>query len=115
MEITITNPSDDCVILQLKGKFTLEHIQEFKDKLTPVIKNTLKSIFIDFSNVVFIDSSGIGVLILFMNSAKNLNINFVLYNIKKDVLTLLKTDNIDKFFSISTSFKLKKIYPGIPF
>ena len=115
MELTITRPSDDCAILHLKGKFTLEHIQDFKNKSTPTIKNTLKIIFIDFSNVVFIDSSGIGVLILFMNSAKNLKINFILYNLNKDVLTLFKTANIDKFFSISTSFKLKKIYPGIPF
>lgn len=115
MEITIAAPNIDCIVVRLKGKFTIEHIQDFKDKTTPIIKNNLKTIFVDFTNVVFIDSSGIGVLILFMNSAKNLNINFIIYNLNKDIINLFKVAYLDKFFIVSTSSKLKAAYPGVPF
>jgi|SRR5271157_2550181 len=115
MNIRVTNPSDDLIILHLRGKFTLEHIQAFKDQSSQFVKNFLNTIFVDFSEVSFIDSSGIGVLIMFMNSVKNHNINFILYDLNKDVINLFRIAYLDKFFNISTSEKLKAQYPGVDF
>jgi anti-sigma B factor antagonist len=115
MEISITTPADDSAVIHLKGKFTIEYVDIFKEEISPIIKEGMKSVFMDFSHVEFIDSSGMGVLMLFMNSAKNLNINVILYNLKKDVLNLFKVAYLDKFFIISTSSKLKAIYPSVPF
>jgi anti-sigma B factor antagonist len=115
MDISIATPADDSAVIHLKGKFTIEQVDIFKEKITPVIREGMKSIFVDFSHVEFVDSSGMGILMLFMNSAKNLNINVILYNLNKDVMSLFKIAYLDKFFIISTSSKLKTIYPGIPF
>jgi len=115
MDINITTSSDEFIILRLKGKFTLEHIQAFKNQSSQFVKNSLNTIFVDFSEVSFIDSSGIGVLIMFMNSAKNHNINFILYDLNKDVFNLFRIAYLDKFFNISTSVNLKTQYPGVDF
>ena len=112
--MTTTTPTDDCAVIHLKGKFTIEQIEVFKEGTVPIIREGMKTVFVDFSHVEFIDSSGMGVLILFMNSAKNLNINVILYNLNKDIINLFKVAYLDKFFIISTSSKLKTIYPGIP-
>ncbi len=115
MDINVTSPSDEFAIMHLRGKFTLEHIQSFKDRTSQIVKNALSTIFVDFSEVSYIDSSGIGVLIMFMNSMKNRNINFILYDLNKDVFNLFRIAYLDKFFNISTSTDLKNRYPEIKF
>ncbi|MBN2159707.1 MAG: STAS domain-containing protein [Spirochaetes bacterium] len=113
MEITITNPTEELSIVHLKGKFTIEDVHDFKDRTAPLLKGTVKTMLLDMTEMDYIDSSGIGSLILLMNSAKNLSIDLIIYNIHNDILNVFRIAYLDKFFHITTSQELKKAFPGI--
>jgi anti-sigma B factor antagonist len=113
MNITIQNPAEDIAIILIDGKFTIEDVNAFKEKTGPLVKDPVKTILVSFSELNYIDSSGIGALILLMNTAKNLNIDLILYNIQKEIQSVFKIAYLDKFFHIATSQELKKSYPGL--
>ena len=114
MDITVNIPVEDISIIHVYGKFTIEDVNYFKEKTSPLMKDPVKTILANFSDLNYIDSSGIGALILLMNTAKNLNVELVLYNIPKEIHNVFKIAYLDKFFHITTSQELKKQYPDIP-
>ena len=111
MDITINSPAEEISIIHVFGKFTIEDVNFFKEKTAPIVKDPVKTILANFSDLNYIDSSGIGALILLMNTAKNLNVELVLYNIPKEIHNVFKIAYLDKFFHITTSQELKKQYP----
>ncbi len=114
MDITVNIPAEDISIIHVYGKFTIEDVNYFKEKTSPLMKDPVKTILANFSDLNYIDSSGIGALILLMNTAKNLNVELVLYNIPKEIHNVFKIAYLDKFFHITTSQELKKQYPDLP-
>ncbi len=114
MDITVNMPVEGISIIHIYGKFTIEDVNYFKEKTTPLMKDPVKTILANFSELNYIDSSGIGALILLMNTAKNLNVELVLYNISKEIHNVFKIAYLDKFFHITTSQELKKQYPDLP-
>jgi anti-sigma B factor antagonist len=113
MELNIQHPTEEIVLIQIGDKFTIEDVNIFKDKTAVLVKEPVKSILANFSGLDYIDSSGIGSLILLMNTAKNLNIEFIIYNIQNEILNVFKIAYLDKFFRIMAAQDLKKIFPGI--
>jgi anti-sigma B factor antagonist len=113
MDITINNTAADITIIHVHGKFTIEDVNFFKEKTGPLVKDPVKTILLNFSDLNYIDSSGIGALILLMNTAKNLNVDLMLFNIPKEIQNIFKIAYLDKFFHITTSQELKKLYPGL--
>jgi len=64
----------DHILFDLQGDLTIHEIKEF-DK---VVSNTIedgKSVTIDCSKLVFMDSSGIGLFVKFWNIAQNKNVS----------------------------------------
>jgi anti-anti-sigma factor len=51
---------DNRRIVRIKGKVTFEHCPELRSCLDEVIKDIVQEVVIDFRDVPYIDSSGIG-------------------------------------------------------
>ncbi len=113
MDITINNPSESLFVVRLKGNFTIEDINHFKGKTAPLVKSPVETILVSFMDLEYVDSSGIGSLILLINTAKNQGINVILYNIQEEIKNVFKISHLDKFFTITTSDEIQKHYPGI--
>jgi anti-sigma B factor antagonist len=113
MEMTITHQTESTAIVRLKGKFTIEDINQFKETTAPLAKDPVRTMLISFTDLEYIDSSGIGSLILIMNTAKNQDISLILYNLQEEIRNVFKISHLDKFFTITTSDELKKHYPDI--
>jgi anti-anti-sigma factor len=113
MDMTINSPTEEISIIQMHGKFTIEDVNLFKEKTAPLVKDPVKTILVNFVDLKYIDSSGIGALILLMNTAKNLNVDLILYNIQKEIQSIFKIAYLDKFFHINTAQELKKLHPGL--
>ncbi|TFH38230.1 MAG: anti-sigma factor antagonist [Chrysiogenales bacterium] len=113
MELTFTIPAEEVAIVRLKGKFTIESVQRFRELTSPLITLPVKAILIDFGMVRYIDSSGIGSLILLMNRANNISIDLVLYDLQVETEMMFGTAHLGNFFRTSTSAELKKTFPGI--
>ncbi|MCU4164927.1 STAS domain-containing protein [Carboxylicivirga caseinilyticus] len=84
------------------------------DRLTATIATEIKSeltnqldgntnLVINLSNIKFIDSTGIGVLISALKTARQNNGSFKLCEIQKDVMSLLTLMKLDKVFDIIES------------
>ncbi|MCW3804885.1 STAS domain-containing protein [Plebeiibacterium marinum] len=77
--------------------------EEVKLELSNVINNNNGNVLMNLSNIKFIDSSGIGVLISALKTARQNNRGFYLCCLQKDVLNLLKLMKLDKVFDIYDS------------
>jgi anti-sigma B factor antagonist len=112
MVITLNMPGETTAVIILDGKFTIEDVLHFRTKTTPLMYKGMKAILLCCSKLEFIDSSGIGSLILLMNTARNLNIDLVLYDMQDAIMKVFKTAFLDKFFRILPLDDVRKSFPG---
>ena len=92
-------------IMILHGDMDYFSVSELKNALFKLIHEKTKSIILDLSNVEYIDSSGIGLLINANKVMSSYNGKIGLLNIPSDVLHLLKLSTIDTIISIYKSEK----------
>ncbi len=71
-----------------------------KSELTAIVSDNNQKVLLDLSTVKFIDSTGIGVLISALKTARQNNNSFALCSIQKDVMSLLSLMKLDKVFDI---------------
>ncbi len=74
--------------------------EKVKSELTAIVSNDNQKVILDLSTVKFIDSTGIGVLISALKTARQNNNAFALCSIQKDVMSLLSLMKLDKVFDI---------------
>jgi anti-sigma B factor antagonist len=90
----------DVVNVIVNGDIEMMTIKNFKEKLFDIGHNTDKNIEIDLSNVDYIDSSGVGVLISLLKlqkkKGKTLNIN----KVSTKVLNVLKLSSLSDVFEM---------------
>ncbi|MCU4176553.1 STAS domain-containing protein [Carboxylicivirga sp. N1Y90] len=73
---------------------------EVKTELTDVLSKSGTKLLINLSNVKFIDSTGIGVLISALKTARQHNGSLYLCSIQSQVMSLLSLMKLDKIFEI---------------
>ena len=89
--------------LDLPNEFILDNSKYFEVFLDTLVNGGVLKIYINFSNVKYIDSSGIGVLI---NTAKKIRTNsgeLILSNLSSDIKKIFSTVNLDSYFKIFKS------------
>jgi anti-sigma B factor antagonist len=77
--------------------------REFKEVLTSLIEEGKREIIIDFSEMVFIGSSGIGKLLLAYKRLDDLNGKLYITGLNKDIKDLFVTFRLNEFFHIVDS------------
>ncbi|HEY1406474.1 MAG TPA: STAS domain-containing protein [Spirochaetota bacterium] len=114
MKIRTKNESA-ILLVMISGKFNIEEVVKFEEAISFDSSKGISAIAIDFTEVEYIDSSALGSLIKLMNKAKNVNIEFILYNMSQPIMSIFRLAYLDKFFSITTTDALEKKYPGVAF
>ena len=93
---------DNFLILRLRGEFEGMAVIESKEELLGHIKKVAaQEIVMDFGEIQYIDSAGIGVLLEMAKKAASLGIRFGLLNANdsvKKVITITKVDKILKCY-----------------
>ncbi len=85
---------------------TIEQSDRLNATIAPAVKEQLNknlddpevSFVLDLSNIKFIDSTGIGVLISALKKSRQNNGEFMLSNVNKEVMDLLILMKLDKVF-----------------
>ena len=106
-----SNVTDSVLVITLSGKFNIEEVAKFEEAISVDLTKKLKAIAINFSEVEYIDSSALGSLIMLMNKAKNIGIDFILFDMTQPILSIFRLAYLDKFFSIMTADDLRTKYP----
>jgi anti-anti-sigma factor len=84
-------------ILQLKGPLCIHTIFDFQ---TAVKAEASPTLIVDFSNVPFVDSAGLGILVGAQLSARRENRKLVLAGMNTQVKALFDMTKVNEFFSI---------------
>jgi anti-sigma B factor antagonist len=89
------------VILEPKGSFIGgNETDELKEILKKTLTNGIINIVIDFSNVSYLNSSAIGVLVVAHNEFKGKNGKMVFCNINKNIDNIFVVTKLTSLFSV---------------
>ncbi|NMG06731.1 STAS domain-containing protein [Brasilonema sp. UFV-L1] len=92
-------------VVQLSGNLGAAQSQEFKEKIDEILQkeNNIKIVLMDFKEVTFMDSSGLGALVLAYKALQSVDINLVICSINEQVRILFELTSMDKVFKIYSS------------
>ncbi len=94
LNIKFTNKGNT-LIAAIFGELDHHTALYMRQKLdSELIRSTIKNLVMDFSNVSFMDSSGIGVIIGRYKNVKNLNGSLVITNISSHIKRILEMSGI---------------------
>ena len=86
--------------LHLSGCIDIPGAENLKKALNQVIDDELQEVTIDFKEVNFIGSSGIGKLLLFYKKFTSHGGKVVILNLNKEISALFEAIKLDKLFKI---------------
>jgi anti-anti-sigma factor len=97
VKLTVEGPK---TLMEVSGSVDIPGAEYLKKSLTKVLDSETSETVIDFREVSFIGSSGIGKLLLFYKNftAKGGKISIV--NMNKEITMLFKAIKLDKLFNI---------------
>jgi len=99
MDIQAETTGDRCVIL-IRGKITFEHCPELQSRMEAALGEGTREVLVDFRDVPFIDSSGIGEILRLYKIMRDRSGEVVLVNPNQKLRTLFAMYRFDKFMSI---------------
>lgn len=73
------------ILVILEGDLDIESTEVFEEDLINELQNTSGPVELDFQNINFVDSSGIGLLITLINVLKETNRKPTITNLNEDV------------------------------
>jgi len=88
--------------LQIPERFDFGYHKEFTEQYQNMLEQPgISEIALDFSRVSYLDSSALGMMVLFQKKAKSKNINVRIRGVKDSAKEILTIANFDRLFDIS--------------
>ena len=101
MQASILNESGKAVI-KLTGRFDFNTHREFRAAYEPLIGDaSVRNVTIDFSDVDYLDSSALGMLLMLRDKLGGANKEVALTGVRGNVKQVLDIANFGKLFQIS--------------
>jgi anti-sigma B factor antagonist len=98
-----TSEQENIAILELEGEINMYASPDFRDKLLLVCNEGVQEVIVDFSQVTFMDSSGVATLVEGLKWSKRSEKSFVLKNVGTNVKNSLALTKLDTVFKILPS------------
>ena len=86
-------------VVRLTGSVDLEHAPEIRQRLLDEVAERV-NIFVDLSEVTYIDSSGIACLVEALQAARNHSATLGLIAVSRQAMRVLELARLDMVFSI---------------
>jgi anti-anti-sigma factor len=102
MDIQIES-SGDRRIVRIKDKITFEHCPQLQSRLDKVLEQGINQVVIDFRDVPFMDSSGVGEILRLFKLVRERNGEVVLINPNSKLRNLFTMYRFEKFMKIRDS------------
>lgn len=89
----------NCVVIELKGKVRGgPHAEKFREDLHQLIEEDKKNVVVDLSNVKFMNSSGLGILIGGLTTMRNAGGDLKICGATERIRSLLMVSQLMKVF-----------------
>ncbi len=102
MDIQVESRGDRRII-RIKDKITFEHCPLLQSRLDGVLEPDVREVFIDFRDVPFMDSSGIGEILRLYKLVRDRHGELVLINPNQKLRNLFTMYRFEKFMKIRES------------
>lgn len=99
MDIKVEKGKDKTTVL-LSGSIDIPGAEKLKQVLNQLLSEKVKDVSIDFEEVTFIGSSGIGKLLLFYKNFTSSGCRVRIVNLNNELRALFKTIKLDKLFNL---------------
>ena len=90
----------NCHLIEVGGEISYSVTSLFQEKIEIVLKEEKKNILIDLSQVTYISSAGLRVLLKFGKDASAQDKNLALCGLNEFVSSVFKVSGFDKIFNI---------------
>ena len=87
-------------IIEPEGILDGTKTTDFQKQIEQSIESGVDTILIDFSNVTFMDSSGLGALVKAFKALQAADVQLFLCSINEQIRMLFELTSMDKFFTI---------------
>ncbi len=104
---TVSHPEPNLV--SLEGEIDLHESPNVRDALKGLIEQKLPRVFVDMTQVGYIDSSGLAVLIDAMQRIQSYGGKFSLFGLRDSVRTVFEIARLDQVFKIYPDKKTASI------
>ena len=99
MDIQVESQGDRRIV-HIKGKVTFEYCPVLQNRLDSVVDQGVREVVIDFKEVPFIDSSGVGEVLRLFKRMKDASGEVTLLNPNQKLRDLFSMYRFDKFMKI---------------
>jgi anti-sigma B factor antagonist len=99
MDIQVESSGNQRVI-HIKGKITFEYCPVLQSRLDAVVNDGVSKVVIDFKEVPFIDSSGVGEVLRLFKRMKEINGEVILANPNQKLRDLFSMYRFEQFMKI---------------
>lgn len=90
----------DTAEITITGRLTFKFHKEYKDFLDELLKNKVDRFVFDLAGVEFIDSAGLGMLLIAKQKAQGQSAAVILRKPAENVKRMLQVAKFDKIFEI---------------
>lgn len=87
-------------VMKLSGVFGGPQAQEFRQTISELVQGGTQALLLDCADVTFIDSSGLGALVVALKTVRAGGGQLYLCNIPKQMMMLFELTSMDKVFQI---------------
>ena len=104
MELVITtNPTPECYLISVTGEVDISNASKLRDAIDFALEQPTEEVKLDFAEVSYIDSTGIGVLVGAAHHAEEHGMRFVAVNAQPGVLRVAQLLGLDKEIGITAA------------
>lgn len=90
-------------VVQPAGILSGAQADRFKQEVSSIVDSGVNNILIDFKNVTFMDSSGLGALVVALKMVKTAGGTLSLCSLSNEIRILLEIADVEQFFEIVNS------------
>jgi len=98
LKITELEKNDKICKMSIDGEMDINTYKKVKDKLNEIIDEESIDIELDFENLSYIDSTGIGVLIGILKKLNKNEQSLIIKNARENIKRLFNITGLDKIF-----------------
>ncbi len=106
---SVDEKDNGVIIIKISGDFRIENLEQIDQVWKEQLEKKPQVIAFNFQEVNYIDSTSIGSLVKFFNTAMNRKIELVIYGLNRTVFNIFESAKLNKFFNVisKTEFEMR--------
>ena len=100
INLTAKNKANGVCVISLRGDISAETVNDYKTKIDGIITSSVKNYIMDFQDITYLNSIGVGAIAATLKKVKKFQGNIKLVNVSPAVQELFEMTRLTKVFEI---------------